>query len=103
MRGFDDGIIFFFNRFAHTWWLFDNIIVFFSNSDLVKGGVMFAGFYFAWFVRGSDTRLNRSRLLSALLGMVIALTIARYLAHALPLRQRPILNPALNFHPPYGT
>jgi undecaprenyl-diphosphatase len=103
MGWFDNGIIFFCNQLAHHSWLFDNIVVFFSNSDLMKGGVMFAGFYFAWFVRGGDSRLNRSRLLSALLGTIIALAIARYLAHALPHRARPILNPALHFQPPYGT
>src|SRR3954454_2515739 len=103
MQGFDHAIIFFCNQFAHISSSFDNTVVFFSNSDLMKGGVMFAGFYYAWFARATDVRLNRSRLLSALLGIVVALAIARYLAQALPHRQRPILNPALNFHPHYGT
>ena len=102
MRGFDYSIIFFCNQFAQRWHTFDSIVVFFSNSDLMKGGVMLAGLWWAWFYRGADERRNRSYLLSALLGAVVALVFARILAHALPLRIRPILNPALHFRPPAG-
>jgi undecaprenyl-diphosphatase len=102
MGGFDYSIIFFCNQFAHRWHTFDSIVVFFSNSDLMKGGVMLAGVWWAWFWRASDVRLNRSRLLSALLGAMIALVVARVLAHALPLRVRPILDPSLHFRPPFG-
>jgi undecaprenyl-diphosphatase len=102
MAGFDHSIIFFFNQFAQRWHTFDSIVVFFSNSDLMKGGIMLAGVWGAWFWRNSDVRVNRSHLLSALLGAVIALAIARVLAHALPLRIRPILDPSLHFRPPTG-
>ena len=103
MRGLDHSIIFFLNQFAHRWPTFDSIIVFFSNSDLMKGGVMLGGLWFAWFSSKSHrTATSRSYLLSALLGSLIALVIARILAHALPLRSRPILDQSLHFRPPYG-
>src|SRR5215468_6282948 len=103
MRAFDESIIFFLNQFTQRWPTFDAIIVFMSNSDLLKGGVMLAAFWGAWFVRAHDVKLNRSYLLSTLLGAVIALFLARVLAHNLPLRIRPILDPVLHFRPPKGT
>jgi undecaprenyl-diphosphatase len=102
MSGFDHSIIVFCNQFAQRWHTFDAIVVFFSNSDLMKGGVMIAGLWWAWFLRSPDVRRNRSHLLSALIGAVVALVIARILAHALPLRIRPILDPTLHFRPPSG-
>jgi undecaprenyl-diphosphatase len=103
MGAFDESIIFFLNQFAQRWAAFDAIVVFLSNSDLIKGGVMLAGVWGAWFFASADIKRNRSYLLSALLGAVIALVIARVLAHTLPLRIRPILDPALHFRPPKGT
>ena len=102
MPGFDHSIIVFCNQFAQRWHTFDSIIVFFSNSDLMKGGVMVAGLWWTWFRPSSNSRLNRSYLLNALLGAVVALFIARILAHALPLRIRPILDPSLHFRVPFG-
>jgi undecaprenyl-diphosphatase len=102
MRGFDHSIIVFCNQFAQRWHTFDSIVVFFSNSDLMKGGVMIAGLWWAWFRPSSNSRLNRSYLLNALLGAVAALFIARILAHVLPLRTRPILDPTLQFRVPFG-
>jgi membrane-associated phospholipid phosphatase len=102
MREFDHAIITFFNQFAQRCPLFDSIVVFFTNSDLVKGGVILAGLWFAWFCSGPNVRNNRSYLLSALLGSLVTLALARVLAHALPLRVRPILDPSLHFRPPTG-
>jgi len=102
MRELDHAIIVFCNQFAQRWHTFDSIVVFFSNSDLMKGGVMMAGLWWAWFWPTSNLRLNRSYLLSALLGAVVALFVARVLAHALPLRTRPILDPSLHFRVPFG-
>lgn len=103
MRWFDDAIIHFVNQFAQRCPMFDSIVVFVSNSDLLKGGVMIAGIWWAWFyTRGNDSRTNRSYLLTALLGALVALVFARILAHALPLRPRPILDPTLHFQIPHG-
>lgn len=102
MRGFDHSIVVFVNQFAQKWQTFDAIVVFFSNSDLMKGGVVLAAWWWAWSRRNGDSRTNRSYLLSALVGAVVALVIARVLAHALPLRTRPILDPSLQFRVPTG-
>ena len=102
MHGFDHSIIVFVNQFAQKWPTFDAIVVFFSNSDLMKGGIVLAAWWWTWFRRNGDPRKNRSYLLSALVGAVIALVIARVLAHVLPLRSRPILDPSLHFRVPTG-
>lgn len=100
MGEFDQSIIFFVNQFAQRWHTFDAIVVFFSTSDLMKGGVMLAALWWAWFRKNQSVRADRSYLLTALLGAVLALILARVLAHALPLRSRPILDPALHFRAP---
>lgn len=103
MRWFDDAIVSFFNQFAQRCPMFDSIVVFVSNSDLMKGGVLIAGIWWGWFhLNSRDPRTNRSYLLTALLGALVALTLARILAHTLPLRMRPILDPALHFRVPHG-
>ena len=102
MHGFDHWIIVFVNQFAQRWPTFDSIVVFFTNSDLMKGGVMIAALWWAWFRPGPEQKTNRSYLLTALVGAVIALVAARILAHALPLRSRPILDPTLHFRVPNG-
>src|SRR3954471_23176530 len=102
MHGFDHWILVFVNPFAQRWPPFDSIVVFFTNSDLMKGGVMMAALWWTWFRPNANQRTSRSYLLTALLGAVIALAAARVLAHALPLRSRPILDPTLHFRLPNG-
>lgn len=102
MQGFDYAIVRFLNQFAHRCPTFDHIVVFLSNSDLIKGGVVMAAIWSAWFCAKGDSKTNRSFLLSALLGSLISLFLARFLAHALPIRIRPILDTALHFRPPSG-
>ncbi len=102
MNGFDRAIVSFINQFARHWPTFDTVVVFLSNSDLVKGGVVLAAIWWAWFCRKGEPKTNRSYLLSAILASLVALFLARFLAHALPLRVRPLLDPGLHFRPPIG-
>jgi membrane-associated phospholipid phosphatase len=102
MEALDESIVFFFNQFAQRWGTFDGIVIFLSNSDLMKGGVVMGAIWGAWFYHKGDAKINRSFLLSALLGSLIALFLARFFAHVLPLRIRPVLNPNLHFRPPTG-
>jgi undecaprenyl-diphosphatase len=99
---FDYSIVRFFNQFAHRYHLFDHIVVFLSNSDLMKGGVVMAAIWWAWFYGKRDPKTNRSLLLCALLASLISLFFARLLALVLPIRIRPILDTALHFRPPSG-
>ena len=102
MNGFDHAIVSFVNQFARRWPTFDAIVVFLSDSDLIKGGVVVAVIWWAWFYRKGELRTNRSYLLSAIFGSLVALFFARVLAHVLPLRIRPLLDPSLHFRVPFG-
>ncbi len=102
MQAFDHSIVFFLNQFAHRWRVFDGMVIFFSNSDLMKGGVVMAAIWWAWFYPKGDAKTHRSYLLSALFGSLVALFFARAFAHAFPLRVGPILDPSLHFRPPAG-
>lgn len=94
----DRAICSFINRAAqHSEWL-DQAMVVISNSDLVKGGVVLAFFWAMWFRNPA----RRDRLLAALGGSLVALFVARVLAYVLPIRQRPLLDPAMHFVPPLG-
>lgn len=98
----DHAIITFLNQAAQHWAALDETIVFLSNSDLLKGGVIVAVFWGAWFRADANQDEARRSLLSAVLGAIVALFIARVLAYVIPFRVRPLLNPVLHFRAPLG-
>src|ERR1700738_593317 len=103
LNDFDLAFLSFINQWSQRWPAFDAFVVVVSNSDLVKGGVIIAAVWAAWFCRNkSDQQQNRAFLLSGIFGALIALLVARVLAAELPLRTRPLLAPALHFRPPSG-
>ena len=102
MNSLDGAISQFVNGPAQHWPAFDQAVVFLSNSDLVKGGVVVGAIWAAWFLVKGDQETNRSALLAAIVGSLFALFLARVLAFCAPLRVRPLLNPALGLRPPTG-
>ncbi len=102
MNSFDAAISASLNSAAQKWPAFDQAVVFLSNSDLVKGGVVMAAVWAAWFYTKGDRETNRSLLLSAIVAALFALFIARVVALVTPLRVRPLLNPDLHFRAPIG-
>jgi undecaprenyl-diphosphatase len=102
MNGFDRAISLFVNGAAQKSAAVDQIIFFLSNSDLIKGGVVLGVIWAAWFFAKGDIEKNRFLLLSAILGSLLALLVARILAHEVPLRLRPVLDTTLHFRSPIG-
>jgi undecaprenyl-diphosphatase len=102
MNRFDHGIMSFLNQAAQAWPAFDQSVIFLSNSDLLKGGIVMSIVWAAWFSRRGDQGTNRAFLLSAILASLPALLLARVLAYWVPLRVRPLLDPALHFRAPAG-
>jgi undecaprenyl-diphosphatase len=102
MNAFDQAIMSFLNRAAQASPGFDQFVVFVSNSDLAKGGAVVAVIWAAWFYKQGDQHRNRTFLLSAIVGSLVALFIARVLAHCVPMRIRPVLDPQLHFRAPTG-
>jgi undecaprenyl-diphosphatase len=98
---FDTGIIHFLNQFAHRSWTFDNAVILFSANPLIKGGVIMALFWWAWFHEDKGRTQKREFLLYGIVGCILALIVARTLAYTLPFRERPLRNSALYFRMPY--
>jgi undecaprenyl-diphosphatase len=95
---FDHAVCALINRAAQHWHWLDQTAVVISESDLVKGGVVLAFFWAMWFRHPSA----RDRLIAGLVGALMALSVARVLSYVLPARQRPLLDPSINFVPPFG-
>ena len=102
MNLFDQSISLFFNQAAQRSAFFDQSAIFLTNSDLLKGGVVAGAIWAVWFFKGDEMERNRTMLLSAVLGSLVALFTARLLAYAAPVRIRPLLEPSLHFRPPIG-
>lgn len=72
-----------------------------TNNTLLKGGVLVALFYWAWFSLAAQPR-ERKILLTTLLTAPVLVLIARLLAKCLPFRARPLHEENLDFTLPTG-
>jgi undecaprenyl-diphosphatase len=102
MNPFDSTIISFLNGFARHSVFFDTLVTMISGDDLLKGGVVVALIWGAWFRPGTHQRESRRFLIFGILACLVSVIIARGLAHELTFRERPFANPALHFQTPYG-
>jgi undecaprenyl-diphosphatase len=82
--------------------LLDWIAGFADRNELLKAGILVAAFWWFWFspVSRSDSNDIRRTVISALLGTIVALFVARTLAAVLPLRVRPIFTAGIGYLPP---
>ena len=80
MNCFDHALLVFFNQWSQRWPEFDRLVIIAGNSDLLKGGIVVAAFWGAWFYNSSAQQENRRYLLSAIFGSLAALFIVRVLA-----------------------
>jgi undecaprenyl-diphosphatase len=76
----------------------DRIAAFADRNELLKAGMLVAAYWWFWFSPASRND-NRRTVLSALLGMIVALFLARLLATTLPLRVRPIFTAGIGYLP----
>ena len=82
------SILSFLNRFAHRSLSFDQAVVFLSDANLLKGGVIVGMIWWIWFDRENVQR-KREALLAGLMACVPALVIVKILAR-LMFRARPL-------------
>ena len=102
MNSFDSSIITFLNSLARHSWAFDSFVYMISGNDLLKGGVIVALIWWAWFRPNSAKDDTRQHLICAIFACLLAVVIARGLAIMLPFRERPLAVAALHFQRPYG-
>jgi undecaprenyl-diphosphatase len=90
------------NRAAGHSASFDRFVIFLTNSDLVKGGLVMAVLWTAWIVKADEEKRVRAMILAGIAAALLALLLARVLAYAAPMRVRPLLAPNLHFIAPLG-
>jgi len=90
------------NSLARHSQMLDKLMALFAGHTLLKGGVIFAFFWAAWFDNKGNQRERQAILLSGFLGATISLAVARAIAILAPYRERPIAALA-HFQIPYST
>lgn len=88
------------NGWCGTWSL-DRIVAYEERNQLLKGGLMLTACWWFWFAGPPPRREeNRQRVIEALIGVFIALVLARTLAATLPFRERPMYVAGIGYHAP---
>jgi undecaprenyl-diphosphatase len=72
-----------------------------SNTHLFRGGLVVAILCALWFTPDERAEQNQQTILVTFLGMFLGVALTWVLANTLPLRPRPLHNPALGFRLPY--
>ncbi len=80
-------------------WVVDQSINFVASDNLLKGVLPTAIYWYVWFNRTPNQTRNRVILVQGILAVVVAVILARGLAHMLPVRTRPFVDPASGFVP----
>ena len=93
LNGFDSHITHFINQFSHKSIAFDEAVVFLSNCQILKGGILMTGLWWVWFKEKNSQSDNKEHIISTLLGSFLAMFIVRILANKLPCCAIPIFNP----------
>jgi membrane-associated phospholipid phosphatase len=96
----DVMILRFLNSFSQNSVVFDTTMVVFAHNQFVKGAVVML-FCWAWFRTVPCQDLHRRILLAGLASPFAAFLAGRLLTWVLPYHVRPMLNPALEWRPPY--
>ena len=89
VRGVDLGIYHFLGRFAGNWFI-DRIVEFQESSQILKGGLILAAYWWVWFRRGPDREKHRATILAIMSATLLAVVVTRILAAVAPFRVRPI-------------
>jgi len=74
----------------------DNIIWHLGESDVPREVILISPYIFFWF--SSDSAKTRTKLLSGLFGGILAVIVARCIAHFAPFEVRPMYDAASGFH-----
>jgi undecaprenyl-diphosphatase len=105
IHGFDWAIISFLNQFMGRWPHFDTAAMFFSENDLLRGGIQSALLWAAWFRTDNAAENDRARriIVSTLAACVVGIVFVRVATLAVPFRLRPIADPFSGLHFPVAT
>ena len=99
MNDFDIAVLTSLSEFVGTYPELDRFIAYLTWQNSLKGGVLCALLWWAWF---SGRERAREIVLSTLIASFTGVLIARTLGAVLPMRMRPLVNPELSIHIPPG-
>lgn len=100
LQSVDIAIYDFLGRFAGNW-VVARLVSHEETNNILKGGLFFAFFWYAWFRVRPDQAKQRKAIIAILIGAVLAIIVARTVAFAVPFRVRPMDDPHLT-HPVYA-
>jgi len=105
MNAFDSSILSCINRFVGQHPAFDKVVVYLGTNCFLRGGIIAALCWWAWFMHGEDrdkSKAARETIISAMLAAFVSILFVRLLDLALPFRTRPVCDPANGWHFPSG-
>lgn len=98
----DQKITIWLNQFAHKMPIFDHFMYMIAENNLLKGGVVFAVFYFVWWDNASlKMNDNRKTLITTLIAAFLAEITTIILSVSLPYRARPFTGKDIIFSMPF--
>jgi undecaprenyl-diphosphatase len=94
----------FLNQFSRQSYLLDNLVFYLSLNYFLKTIPWMIAIWWLWFSPKNveDQLLRRAKLLTCLLGTVLAIALNFFLTYVLPFRSRPMHEPSLSFVAPFG-
>lgn len=102
MNWLDLQVIGFLNQFSQRSVALDQAVVLLSQNGLLKGSVLAALIWWAWF-SAEDQSQKRAKLVIAMISSAIAISVGRVMALSLPFRPRPQHDATLSFVVPFGS
>jgi undecaprenyl-diphosphatase len=88
IKGMDLWVVQQLNAVAGNW-VIDHLIDFICSFRILKGGIPIAIYYYYWFKHIPGQSATRVLLVDGIVAAVVAVILARGLAHLLPVRLRP--------------
>jgi membrane-associated phospholipid phosphatase len=82
-------------------WVLDRLAGYEEGNPIFKGGLFLAVYWFSWFRIGPDRTRRRGVIVTAVIGALVALIVARTISFVVPFRVRPMFDPAV-IHPQYS-
>src|SRR5690349_10328479 len=103
LAALDRAIVVAVNGFAGRSPSFDALVLVLAGNHLVKGGLVMAFVWWAWFCPGRKESANRRRtIVATFVAAGVALALSIVVQHLSPMRPRPIHDPTLFLRTPIG-
>jgi undecaprenyl-diphosphatase len=101
MNEIDLYLLKFLNNFAHRSNVIDASVSFLADQVILKGGLLTAVLWLAWFRPDPRQKLRRELVISTLAATIVSLVLVKFIRSLVPFRLRPIHDLASGFTLPY--